>query len=196
LTNKEIRNAKFNLRAQGKKRYIEGYSPRWNKRSEDMGFREVFKPGAFTESLRTNPDVLCYYAHNREHILGRVSSGTMQVKEDSTGLWFHCELPDTQVARDLIVMMERGDLNAASFGFAPPEDGSGESWTREQDGTILRTITKATLFEVSAVGMPAYPDSKIALRHAPKNLREVLTTKRDSELERTHLLHLLRLRAE
>ena len=93
-------------------RSLEGYAVVWNSLSEDLGgFKERVTRGAFTQSLKDNPDVLCLYGHDSNQILGRVSSGTLTVKQDDTGLKFRCTLPDTSTARDLISLMERGDIS-------------------------------------------------------------------------------------
>lgn len=159
-------------------RSISGYGVVWNSLSEDMGnWKEKIAPGAFTESLKTiNPDPLILYSHDDASILGRVSSGTATVQEDSTGVRFTCKLPDTGPARDLIALAERGDLRSCSFGFSVPE--GGDNW---QDGGdfAIRNVTKAVLWEISIVGSPAYQASSFSLRSCPASLRSKL--KRNDE---------------
>jgi hypothetical protein len=155
-------------------RSISGYGVVWNSLSEDMGnWKEKIAPGAFTESLKTiNPDPLILYSHDDASILGRVSSGTATVQEDSTGVRFTCKLPDTGPARDLIALAERGDLRSCSFGFSVPDEG-GDNW-QEVGNLAIRTVTKAILYEISIVGSPAYQASFFSLRSCPASLRSKL----------------------
>jgi uncharacterized protein len=167
----KLKASGIQVRASSKGRTVEGYSPKWNSRSADLGgFVEVFRKGAFTESLRVNPDVLCYFGHDDGRILGRTSSGTLTIQQDDTGSWFSCLLPNTTDGNDLVELLKRGDVNAASFGFYV-DDPSGENWSVLPNGQVLREITKAVLIEVSPVGQPAYPDSKIALRNMPSHIK-------------------------
>jgi hypothetical protein len=53
--------------------------------------------------------------------------------------------------------MERGDVSQSSFGFKVRADG--DSWTEDDDGFPLRTLTRISLFDVSPVTYPAYIDS-------------------------------------
>lgn len=147
-------------------RSISGSAVVYNSLSEDLGFREVIKPGAFTQSLRDNPDVLCLYGHDDNQILGRVSSGTLTIEDTPTALRFTCKLPNTTWANDLIILLERGDVSAMSFGFVCLDD----TWT-DAGNHVLRAVNVATLFEVSVVGQPAYPAASVSLRTVPKSLR-------------------------
>jgi HK97 family phage prohead protease len=194
---KEVRNIAIAAhsieirKAADGKRSIEGYAVVWDALSEDLGgFREKIQRDAFSESLKTNPDVLCYYGHDSNQILGRVSSGTLHVSEDAKGLCFRCSIPNTTSGNDLIELMTRGDLSQMSFGFGCISD----KW--EQSGTqVVRTVIQAILFEVSPVGSPAYSQSSVDLRSAPAAIRAKLTTpKRDDDediIRKAHMLQLI-----
>ena len=154
--------------ADGSRTTISGYAVVWNSLSEDLGgFREKIAPGAFTNSLRNNPDVMCLYGHDSNQILGRVSSGSLSVKQDDTGLKFSCTLPDTSTSRDLIALMERGDISSMSFGFACVDD----KWS-DVAGQLIREVREALLFEISVVGQPAYSAPSVSLRSLPAEFRE------------------------
>jgi hypothetical protein len=169
----QLASQRFEIRSNSDgTRSISGYFATWDTLSTDLGgFRERIQRGAFSQSLRDNPDVLCYYNHNSDLILGRVASGTLSVSEDSTGLKFLCQLPETSVARDLIALMERGDVSACSFAFSVPQNG--DEWT-EVNGQIIRTVIQASLWEGSIVGTPAYPQTVADLRSCPSALRSKL----------------------
>lgn len=158
-------------------RSIGGYAATFNDLSQDLsGFKEKIAPGVFKQSLKDNPDVLCLYGHDDNQILGRGSSGTLEISEDSKGLKFTCKLPDTSTARDLIALMERDDIRSMSFGFYCIED----DWN-EVNGQAIRTLIQVVLFEISVVGMPAYESSSVSLRSAPKAIRAKLIAARKKD---------------
>jgi len=160
-------------------RSIAGEAIVYNTLSQDLGgFKERIAPGAFTQSLKNNPDVLAYYSHDPSKILGRVSSGSLAIQDSSTALRFTCKLPDTSWANDVIALASRGDLHSMSFGFSLLP--GGDTW--EQIGSeIIRTVTAATLYEISVVGDPAYKSSSFSLRSCPASLR--LKINRDDDLD-------------
>jgi hypothetical protein len=45
--------------------------------------------------------------HDRSKVLARTRSGNLKLSEDSTGLAFEVSLPDTSLARDVLVLAER-----------------------------------------------------------------------------------------
>lgn len=145
------------LRAKGGNA-IEGYAAVFNSQSEDLGgFRESIRPGAFSRAIREKQDVRCLFNHNSDTILGRTRSGTLRLLEDSTGLQFNCDLPDTQAGRDVREMIRRGDINQCSFGFVAQDD----TWSR--DGKT-RELVDVDLFDVSPVTYAAYPQTSVSAR--------------------------------
>lgn len=125
-------------------RSVKGYFATFGTMSRDIGFREVLQQGCFLDSLREQP-VSCYRDHDPKMLLGKTTSKTLEVSEDSKGLAFRVTLPNTSYANDLVSLMQRGDSYECSFGFTPASDG--DTWSQLPNGEILRTITKATLFE-------------------------------------------------
>jgi phage head maturation protease len=54
-----------------------------------------------------------------------------------------------------------GDLQGASFAFSLPDDGSGERWTLERDGSLRREIVSVqTLHDVCICKAGAYPGAR------------------------------------
>jgi HK97 family phage prohead protease len=72
-------------------------------------------------------------------------------------------LPDTQIGRDLMVSVERGDVSGASFGFTIPNPNVDQGW-EELGGQSIRTIKRARLFDVGPVTFPAYGQTDVARR--------------------------------
>jgi HK97 family phage prohead protease len=151
--------------------FIEGYSAVFSKSSQNLGgFKERIKPGTFARALREKQDVRFLFNHSADcGVLGRVKSGTLRLNEDAHGLFFHCDLPDTQQARDLHTSISRGDLDACSFAFQVVP--GGESWAEEEDedeengGFIaMRTLSDVDLADSSVVVWPAYTQTSVSAR--------------------------------
>ena len=67
---------------------ITGYGAKYGKWSVDLGgFREKIKAGAFDEAI-ANCDVRALKNHDPNLLLGRTSSGTLQLASNSVGLQF------------------------------------------------------------------------------------------------------------
>lgn len=141
-----------------------GYAAVFNEITDLGWFREVIKPGAFSRALREAQDVRCLYNHDANAVLGRTKSDTLTLREDSKGLAFECDFPDTQLGRDLRASMDRGDVDQCSFGFIVRK----QTWTEEKmdDGSCLdtRTIEDVDLFDVSIVTYPAYEGTSCDVR--------------------------------
>jgi len=146
------------LRTKGRK--LEGYAATFNTEARISGaFTEVIAPGAFAGSLRAGADILALADHDPTRVLGRTMSKTLRLAEDSRGLAFEIDLPDTQAGRDVLALAERGDLGGMSFGFTATDE------RRDGDRRILRAVD---LFEVSVVSAwPAYPETTVQARWKP-----------------------------
>jgi hypothetical protein len=175
---KELRVA---TNAEGK-RVLSGYTAVFNSLSVDMGgWFELVSSAAFTRTLEENPDVLCLYAHDTSLVLGRTISDTLTLATDTTGLRFSCVLPETTTAADLIVLVERGDISGCSFGFSVQND----VWTEDSEGRYVRTLLDVDLYEMSVTCLPAYPDTSLSLRSAPKEIRSKILETRNVGLGTT-----------
>lgn len=172
----ERRIISVELRASqsGNQLRIGGYAARYNVRSNMLNgdFKERIRSGAFDRVLAGEPDVVATFNHDQNVILGRTTAGTLQLRSDSKGLRFDCDLPDTQAARDVHTLVKRRDLNSCSFAFL----GTDEEWTDEEDdednGTrarrriAVRNITNFhRLIDCSVVSSPAYPGTSVDARN-------------------------------
>ncbi len=155
MTN-EMRTA---LNGDGK-RVIVGYAAKFNSKTElYRGLFEIIEPGAFDEVLEQ--DVRALFNHDPNLVLGRTKSGTLRLSVDETGLRYEITPPDTQIAKDLLESISRGDVSQSSFGFKVKTD----TFEEHKDGTFTRSIRKVdTLFDISPVTYPAYEDTAVALR--------------------------------
>lgn len=156
----EIRSG-GNLRAitPGK---LTGYAAVYGALSQDLGgFVERIMPGAFSRSLAKPDAIRALYEHDQQRMLGRVGSGTLKLSEDAHGLAFELSLPDTSYARDLGILVERGDIAGCSFGFQVPD--GGDKWEM-RSGQLTRDLIAVNLHEITITGNPAYLDTTVAKR--------------------------------
>jgi uncharacterized protein len=147
----------------GQLRKIVGRPAVFNALSEDLGgFREIIKPGAFKKTL-SERNVKSLWNHDSNYVLGSVKSGTLSVREDEEGLFFEATPPDATWARDMMVSIDRGDVDQMSFGFRTIND----EWafqTIDGEEILIRMLLECELYEVSPVTFPAYPDTSVGLR--------------------------------
>jgi len=166
-------------------RTISGYAVKWEMKSHTMGywrrFKEQFKKGAFAESI-TQDDQRALWSHDTSQVLGRTKNGTLRLFEDEVGLRFELDLPNTTLGNDAYETIKRGDVDGVSFGFMMVK----EEWDESDPDNIVRSISKAKLFEISPVAFPAYPDSQVSARnHDPY---KQFVEERDKQILRKKLI--------
>ena len=153
-------STEFQTREDGEELIIEGYFSVFNS-IYDMGYgmTESVAPGAFTNSLSN--DVRALTNHDSTLVLGRTSSHTLELREDSHGLWGKITInPNDSDAMNLYERVKRRDVNQCSFGF----NIVSEETDFRDDGTVHWTITEADLHEVSVCTFPAYEETAVSAR--------------------------------
>jgi HK97 family phage prohead protease len=159
--------------AEDGSRTLSGLIP-YNAPSCDLGgFTELIAPGAFSGALEAGADVLCLRDHDVSILLGRTKSKTLSLTDSPEGLRFTCNLPKTTQATDLAESVDRGDLDANSFGFCTVDD----KWLADAAGNVVRTLLSVELYEISPCSFPAYPTSQVSVRSCPVELRSKLSTR-------------------
>ena len=155
----ERRAAAIEFRAAGRR--LEGHAAVFGVEAKLPGFIETILPGAFASSLRSGGDILALVDHDQGKLLARTKSGTLKLSEDSRGLAFSLDVPDTQPGQDVLALAHRGDLGGMSFGFTVAKDG--ERWTGKR-----RELHAINLMEISVVSAwPAYPETSVIARARP-----------------------------
>lgn len=164
------RRASIELRARGRR--LEGYAALYGVDTRISDFTEVIVPGAFTDTLREGRDVLALVDHDARAVLARTRSGTLRLSEDSKGLAFDLDVPNTTFGRDILELAERGDVGGASFAFTVPE--KGERWTGDR-----RELRSVTLHEISVVSAwPAYDGTIVQARRRPAASGKLVAVRR------------------
>lgn len=138
---------------------VAGHAAVYGQYAALPGHMETIAPGAFDRALRDRHDVLLTVGHDPDRVLARTKAGTLTLAGDDIGLRFEATLPETTLAADVRVLLERGDLDSMSFAFIPTDD----DWSRVE-GRSLRTITDLDLYDVAIVGRPAYEGTDVRLR--------------------------------
>lgn len=159
---KETRTFNFNIekRTDGKP-MMTGHAAVFDEWTSIGGwFEERIAKGAFKDAVKAD-DVRALFNHDENHVLGRTTSGTLRLSEDKKGLAVEIDPPDTQFARDLQILMERGDISQMSFAFQVVE----EDWEFKDGEPDRRTISKVKLYDVSPVTYPAYEGTDIGMEH-------------------------------
>lgn len=168
-------------REDGDDLYIEGYFAVFGSNYELWpGATESIAPGAFDASI--SDDVRALYNHNSDIVLGRTSAGTMEIKQDSRGLWGRVKInrSDTD-AMNAYARIQRGDITGCSFGF----DIASQEVDYRDDGTVHWTITSVDpLYEISPCTFPAYQDTTVSARK--KDLEEIQRKQREAWKHRAH----------
>lgn len=151
---------------------IRGFIP-YNSLSEDLGFREMISPSAFTKTINDRYDVLALISHDHTKVLGRVRNDSLKLESREDGLYIECILPENvSYARDAWELINSGYNTNMSFGFIPVI----EEWIT-QDGLDIRVIKECKLLEVSfCVATPAYSKTDSSI------LRQLETTYEGREI--------------
>lgn len=176
--------------------YIDGYASVFNQRSrlifeDGKRFYEIIKEGAFDEVLqREDLNVKAVINHDESKLLGRSKSGTLSLEVDEVGLKYSIRMGNTQLHKDTLEMVERGDLAESSFKY---KISKGDSiFQRSEEGDLLHIVSKVRgLYDVSLVNDGAFTNTNVIVRSAlsefeqaenEEKLRQVIaenTVKRD-----------------
>ena len=152
----------FETREDGGKPHITGYFAVFNSVYEiGPGMTESVAPGAFAKAL-AGGDIRALVNHDTTLVLGRTKAGTLELREDSRGLWGDIEVnPNDRDAMNLYERVKRGDVDQCSFGFGEPFTEDTEV---REDGSVHWTLREVNLHEVSACTFPAYKETNISAR--------------------------------
>ena len=158
MENKETRS--LPLPSNGEGRNVSGYAA--NFREYDMGtFRERIERSAF-DNLDAY-DIHALYNHDYDKVLARRNKGkgTLELTTDETGLKFGFELPDTATGNAVRTLVQRGDVDQASWAFTVKK----EEWVDVRSEKPLRVIKEVgEIYDISLTPRGANPTTSVALR--------------------------------
>lgn len=142
--------------------YVEGYASTFNDPYvlfEDWDgneYREIISPDAFKDADMS--DVIMQYDHEGK-VLARMSNGTLIVEPDAHGLFIAADLSGSQAARDLYEEISNGLVTRMSWAFSVGAD----EYDRDSKTTTITRVKK--VYDVSAVSLPADPNTEISARN-------------------------------
>ena len=150
--------SQFTTREDGDDLVIEGYFAVFNSTYNIFpGASESIAPGAFKNTLGN--DIRALINHDTTLVIGRNKAGTLELREDSHGLWGRVLInPNDQDAMNIYNRVKRGDVDQCSIGF---NIVSEETEFRE-DGSVHWEIHEIDLWEVSVCTFPAYEETSVA----------------------------------
>ena len=137
---------------------VTGYAAVYDSLSKDLGgFREIIKPGSFRSVLDLNEEVRANRDHNDLYLLGTRSAGTLRLTEDSRGLRWELDWPNTSYANDLKELIKRGDIKGSSFAFAIGKD----TYKNDTRGVVREISSFKRLADISIVTEAAYDAAQV-----------------------------------
>ena len=147
----------------GNKMIVEGYAIVYNRVADLWGDLEVILPGASTEALAAG-DQYYLWQHDPRSPLARKKIGTLEAREDESGVLIRAQFIDNQLGRDSFAAIETKLVDKQSFAFRVKD----ATWIQETiDGKQIwkRVISKfESIPEFSAVTFPAYEDTDLQAR--------------------------------
>lgn len=177
--------------------YVEGYASTFNDpytlyKYGDWEYVEIIDPDAFRDADMS--DIIMQFDHQGK-VYARMSNHTLIVEPDQHGLFVAADLGKTTNSRMMWEDIDAGLVTRMSWGFTIAPDGISYVDDESQHRTTA-TITKVTkIFDVSAVSLPADPNTEISARslydgaiervQEERLLRE--TAQREREMARSRL---------
>lgn len=141
--------------------YVEGYASTFNdpytlfKDFNGNEYHEIISPDAFRHADMA--DVIMQYDHEGR-VYARISNETLIVEPDEHGLFVAADLSRSQSARDLYEEIQSGLITRMSWAFTVAAD----EYDRDTRTTTITGVKK--VFDVSAVSLPADPNTEISAR--------------------------------
>lgn len=158
-------STEFLTREDGEDLKIEGYFAVFDSVYEIApGMSESIASGAFARTL--SGDIRALTNHDTTLVLGRTKAHTLELREDSHGLWGSIKINRNDAdAMNLYERVKRGDVDQCSFGF----NIRSEDTDIREDGSVHWTLRDVDLFEVSACTFPAYEETSISARNQQRD---------------------------
>lgn len=178
--------------------YVEGYASTFNDpymlyKWGDTEYWEVIDPDAFRDC--DMGDVIFQYDHNGR-VFARQSNDTLVVEPQLHGLFIAADLGSTSSSRGMYEDISAGLVTRMSWAFMPDWDEVEDVYD-EEERKLTSVIHKVDrIYDVSAVSLPADPNTEISARShfdgaieriAAERLQSALEAQRADELRRKRM---------
>lgn len=126
---------------------------------------ETIAARAFAERIEAGEEIHLLAGHDYDRPLASRRAGTLDIRDGDDAVTFEARIsPDmagVSWVRDVLAAARAGLIVGLSPGFRVAQGGER---IEARGGEMLRTVTAAALFELSAVTRPAYPEAQIEAR--------------------------------
>lgn len=162
--------------------FIEGYcatfgnqdSPQMTWKSEEgyVMAQDTIEKGAFDKTLKERKERIAFCSNHRiDKPIGKI----VELKEDESGLFIKVRISDSE--EEYKTKIREKIYNEMSIGFQT----INATWEAKGDGTWLRKLTEAKLYEVSLVTVARDADSKITDIKSVEILNELIKNEKNEE---------------
>jgi len=127
---------------------------------------DIIEKGAFTKTIRENPEVPVLWQHDEEEVIGL---GTVSEKGNKIEITGKLDLEDP-VAQNAYRKIKNGLVKGLSIGFMAVKKTFGE-----ENGQFIRRLQEIKLMEVSIVTFPAMTQAQITNVKAADELTQRVT---------------------
>ena len=150
------------LRSEGGATHLRAAFPYGAETELAPGRREIVASRAFADRIEAGDDIYLLSGHDWEKPLASRAAGTLTLTDTDAALVLEARIDGgTSWGRDFLAAHTSGLIRGLSPGFMVRPGGER---IESKDAGLLRTITRAALFELSAVTVPAYPQAQIEAR--------------------------------
>jgi len=136
---------------------IEGYASTWVREPDSYG--DIVKQGAFSRTLKeweeSGRPIPFLWAHSMNDLNAFI--GSAKADEDDYGLHFIAEFDATPEAQRVRELYKDGRLSKFSFAYDVVENGQ----VTLEDGRKVNELRDLTIYEISAVTVPANDTAEI-----------------------------------
>jgi HK97 family phage prohead protease len=113
---------------------------------------------AVARALRPESAVVALYNHDAGAVLGRQADDLGAGEGCARGLAFILAPAPTSAGQNALVLVRRGDITGASFGFRTLQD----AW-HEEAGVLVRELLDVEIVEISLTAFPADSGTDISI---------------------------------
>ncbi|KEP67857.1 hypothetical protein DL1_18475 [Thioclava dalianensis] len=166
------------IRSEGGETHLSARFPYGAETELAPGRREVIAPRAFRARIEAGEEIHLLSGHDYTKPLASTAAGNLTLRDTETALELRATVDgSTSWAADFLAAHRAGLIRGLSPGFRV--DTGGDKVER-RGAEMVRTVTRAALFEISAVTVPAYPSAQIEARawsmgeHIPSGLQRTL----------------------